>query len=82
MSWSFSIVELVFSVIRSVVSLKLDPQMPNTKAKNIKVNEIGKPIKITKIIAASIIKPIVGLERFGRADMMSLNHSPPGVTPG
>ena len=58
-----SIVEFVLSVIKSVVSLKFAPQIPKTKARNIKVKEIGKPMKMTNIIAASIIRPIVG---FGR----------------
>ena len=82
MSWSLSIVEFVFKVIKSVVSLKFDAQMPKTKAKKINVNEIGKPIKITKIIAANMMNPMVGLERPGRADMISVNHSPPGVASG
>ena len=81
-SWSFSIVEFVFKVIKSVVSLKFDAQMPKKKAKKINVNEIGKPIKITKIIAANMMKPIVGFERPGRADIISVNHSPPGVASG
>ena len=81
-SWSFSIVEFVFRVIKSVVSLKFDAQMPKKKAKKINVKEIGKPTKITKIIAANMMKPIVGLERPGRADMISVNHSPPGVASG
>ena len=46
------------------------------------VNEIGNPIKITKIITASIIKPIIGLESPGRAFISSVNHSPPGVISG
>ena len=81
-NWSLSIVELVFSVIKSVVSLKFDPQIPKINAKKISVNEIGKPIKITKIIAANIIKPIIGLDKLGRDDMASVNHSPPGVISG
>ena len=75
-------VELVFSVINSVVSLKLAPQIPKTKARKINVNAIGKPIKITNSMAASMINPMVGLSRFGRADMMSENHSPPGTRSG
>ena len=81
-SWSFSIVEFVFKVIKSVVSLKFDAQMPKKKAKKINVNEIGKPTKITKIIAANMMNPMVGLERPGRADIISVNHSPPGVASG
>ena len=75
-------VELVFRVIKSVVSLKFDPQIPKTKARNIKVKEIGKPMKMTNIIAANMIRPIVGFDKPGRDDIMSVNHSPPGVTSG
>ena len=75
-------VELVLSVIKSVVSLKFAPQIPKTKAKNIKVKDIGKPIKMTNIIAASIIRPIVGFDKPGREDIKSVNHSPPGVISG
>ena len=75
-------VELVLSVIKSVVSLKFAPQIPKTKAKNIKVKEIGKPIKMTNIIAANIIRPIVGFDKPGREDIISVNHSPPGVISG
>ena len=41
-------VEFVFKVIRRPVNLKLRPQMPKPNAKKINVNDIGKPIKITK----------------------------------
>ena len=75
-------VELVFSVINSVVSLKLAPQIPKTKARKINVNAIGKPIKITKSMAPSMINPMVALSMFGRADMRSENHSPPGTMSG
>ena len=81
-NWSFNIVEFVLSVRSNVVNLKLDPQIPKTKARKISVNDIGKPIKITKSIAASIIKPIVGLDSPGFVEMISLNHSPPGVRSG
>ena len=75
-------VEFVFNVISNVVNLKLDPQIPKTNARNISVNDIGNPIKITKIIAASMIIPIVGLDNPGLVDIMSVNHSPPGVKSG
>ena len=75
-------VEFVFSVINSVVSLKLAPQIPKTKARKINVNAIGKPIKITNSMAVSMINPMVALSMFGRADMMSENHSPPGTRSG
>ena len=81
-NWSFSIVEFVFNVINSVVNLKFDPQIPKIKARKIKVNEIGNPMKITKIIAPSMIKPIVGFDRPGRAFIRSVNQSPPGVISG
>jgi CheY-specific phosphatase CheX len=81
-NWSFSMVEFVFNVISNVVNLKLEPQIPKTKARNISVNEIGKPIKITKIIAASIIRPIVGFESPGRDDIKSVKASPPGIMSG
>ena len=72
-------VEFVLSVINNVVSLKFAPQMPKTKAKKISVKEIGKPTKITKSIAPSMIKPMVGLSSPGRADIRSENHAPPGT---
>ena len=75
-------VEFVFSVISKVVSLKFAPQMPKTKPRKIRVNEIGKPIKITNNIAISMISPMVGLDRLGRAFMRSVNHSPPGTQSG
>ena len=56
--------------------------MPNTMAEKINVNEIGKPTKITKIFVPNMIKPMVGFDKFGRAEMMSLNHLPPGVASG
>ena len=46
------------------------------------VNDIGKPIKMTNIIAANIIRPIVGLESPGRDDIRSVKASPPGVISG
>ena len=81
-SWSFNIVEFVFNVINKVVNLKFDPQIPKIKAKKIKVNEIGKPMKITKIIVPSMIDPIIGFDKLGRAFIRSVNHSPPGVISG
>ena len=81
-NWSFSMVELVFSVISKVVSLKFAPHIPKTIARKIRVNEIGNPMKITNSIAASMISPIVGFDRLGRIFMMSVNHSPPGTTSG
>ncbi len=81
-SWSFSIVELVFSVINRVVSLKFAPQMPKTNARKISVNDIGKPMNITKSIAPSMISPMVGLDRLGFAFIRSVNHSPPGTSSG
>ena len=75
-------VELVFSVINNVVSLKFAPQMPNTNARKINVKAMGKPIKITKSIAPSIIRPMVGLERLGRALIKSVNQAPPGTMSG
>ncbi len=75
-------VELVFSVINSVVSLKLEPQIPKTKARKINVNAIGKPIKITNSMAPSMINPMVALSISGRAFMRSVNHSPPGTRSG
>ena len=74
--------EFVFKVISKVVNLKLDPQIPKTNARNISVNEIGNPIKITKIIAANMIIPMVGLDNPGLVDITSVNHSPPGVKSG
>ena len=60
----------------------MDPQIPKTKARKMSVNDIGKPINITKIIAANIIRPIVGFESPGRDDIISVKASPPGVMPG
>ena len=77
-----SIVEFVLSVNRSVVGLKFAFQMPKMKARKIKVNEIGNPIKITKSMALSMIKPIVGLDNPGRAFIRSVNQSPPGTRSG
>ena len=59
-SWSFNMVEFVFSVISKPVSLKFKPQIPKPNAKKINVKDIGKPMNMTKIIAPSIIKPIMG----------------------
>jgi len=56
--------------------------MPKTKARKIKVNAIGKPIKITNSMAASMINPMVALSISGRADMRSVNASPPGTRSG
>ena len=69
-------VELVFKVMRRPVSLKLRPQIPKPKARKINVNDIGKPMKITKIMAPSIIKPIIG---FGISNIPPLWNKP--VTP-
>ena len=41
--------------------MKFKPHIPKPKARKISVNEIGKPIKITKIMAPSMINPIIGL---------------------
>ena len=71
-------VELVFSVIKRVVNLKFDPQIPNTNAKKINVNEIGKPINITKSIAPSIISPMVGFDSPGPFAISPENQSVSG----
>jgi hypothetical protein len=66
-------VEFVFKVMRRPVSLKFRPQIPKPKARKINVNDIGKPMKITKIIAPSIIKPIIG---FGTSNIPPLWNKP------
>ena len=66
-------VEFVFKVIRRPVSLKLSPQIPKPKAKKINVNDIGKPIKITKIIAPNMINPMMG---FGTSNTPPFSNKP------
>ena len=83
-SWSFNMVEFVFKVIRRPVSLKLSPQIPKPNAKKINVNDIGKPIKITKIMVPNMIKPIIG---FGTSNIPPFSNkletpSKIGKTPG
>ena len=75
-------VELVLRVIKRVVNLKFDPQIPNTKAKKINVKEIGNPIKITNSIAPSIIRPMVGFDRLRPSPTNSENQSAIGKALG
>jgi hypothetical protein len=71
-------VELVLRVIKRVVNLKFEPQIPNTNAKKISVKEIGNPIKITNNIAPSIIRPMVGFDRLRPSPIIPENQSASG----
>ena len=58
--------------------------MPKPNAKKINVNDIGKPIKITKIMVPNMIKPMTGfgISKNPPGSNRAVTHSKIGKIPG